>query len=57
MQEFRCADENQYHPQQYEAPRYAPEFNQDQQQFSAQFNLLAERSSRIEELKKSSNKN
>ena len=30
MQEFRCAEENQYYPNQYEAPSYVPEFNQDQ---------------------------
>ena len=53
VQEFRCADENQYnHHQYYATPSYAPEFHQEHPQPSAQSTPLEEHLSWAAEFKK-----
>ncbi|CAM0955551.1 unnamed protein product [Alopecurus aequalis] len=53
MQEFRCAEKNQYNQHQYYAsPTYAQEIYQEQPQFGAQSTPLEEQSSWMDEIKK-----
>lgn len=53
MQEFRCAEKNQYNQHQYYAsPTYAQEIYQEQPQFGAQSTPLEEQPSWMDEIKK-----